>query len=255
MAEIDTLCGWGEQDKVDYFVANSELIVPNRKEQLDFLVDLLPWQWDEPIRVLDLGAGYGAVAEAVLHRFYQATVTCVDGSAAMLRHARTRLAKYGDQVELLLRDLAEPEWQQGVVGPFHAVLSAIALHHLTDARKQQLCHEVFALLLPGGLFVNDDVVEVPAFFQEHFALLVDRAIQEQIKMRTGVTRSIEEIRAERAARLRPTGHSHIASLSTQLEWWRAAGFIAVDCYWKFLNLAIFGGVKPPENASPASLLG
>lgn len=244
MAEIDTLCGWGAQEKVDYFVENSELVVPNRKAQLDFLVDLFPWQWDQPIRVLDLGAGYGAVAEAILHRFYRATVTCVDGSEAMLRHARTRLAKYGDQVELVLRDLAEPDWHAGIAGPFHAVVSAIALHHLTDERKRHLCREVFALLLPGGLFVNDDVVEVPPFFQEHFALLMDRAIQEQIKTRTGTTRSIEEIRAERAARMRPTSHSHIASLQTQLEWWRAAGFSAVDCYWKFLSLAIFGGVKP-----------
>lgn len=245
MTRIDTLCGWGAQDKVDYFVANSELIIPNRREQLDFLVDLFPWQWDQPIRVLDLGAGYGAVAEAILHRFYKATITCVDGSEAMMQHARKRLAKYGEQVELFLRDLAEPHWHAGIAGPFHAVVSAIALHHLTDERKRQLCQEVFALLLPEGLFVNDDVVEAPPFFHEHFALLTDRAIQEQEKARTGVARSIEEIRAERAARLRSAGQqSHIAPLGAQLEWWRAAGFTSVDCYWKFLNLAIFGGVKP-----------
>jgi hypothetical protein len=148
-------------------------------------------------------------------------------------------------VQLLLRDLADPAWHAGVTGPFHAAVSAIALHHLTDERKQQLCREVFALLLPGGLFLNDDVVEAPPFFQEHFAALADRAIQEQEKIRTGVTRSIEDIRAERDARLRSGGrHSHIASLSAQLAWWRTAGFTSVDCYWKFLNLAIFGGVKP-----------
>lgn len=244
MAEIDTLCGWGAQEKVDYFVENSELIIPNRKEQLDFLVDLFPWQWDDPIRVLDLGAGYGAVAEAILHRYYKATVVCVDGSEAMLRHARPRLAKYGEQVEILLRDLADPTWHTGVSGPFHAVVSAIALHHLTNERKQQLCREVFDLLLPGGLFLNDDVVEAPPFFQEHFASLTDRAIQEQEKARTGVVRSIEDIQAERAARMRPAGQqSHIAPLAAQLDWWRAAGFTSVDCYWKFLNLAIFGGVK------------
>jgi tRNA (cmo5U34)-methyltransferase len=245
MAEIDTLCGWGAQDKVDYFVENSELIIPNRKAQLDFLVDLFPWQWDESIRVLDLGAGYGAVAEAILHRYYKATVICVDGSEAMIRHARSRVAKYGKQVELFLRDLADPTWHVGVAGPFHAVVSAIALHHLTDERKQQLCREVFDFLLPGGLFVNDDVVESPPFFRDHFADLTDRAIQEQEKARTGKTRSVEEIRAERAARLRSAGQqSHIAPLDSQLHWWRTAGFTAVDCYWKFLNLAIFGGVKP-----------
>jgi cyclopropane fatty-acyl-phospholipid synthase-like methyltransferase len=245
MSEIDTLCGWGAKDKVDYFVENSDLIIPKRQEQLTFLIDLFPWQRDEPIRVLDLGAGYGAVTEVVLHRYYQATVTCVDGSEAMMQHARSRLAKYSEQVQLWRRDLADPAWYAGISGPFHAVVSAIALHHLTDERKQQLCREMFALLLPGGLFINDDVVEAPPFFQEHFASLADRAIQEQEKARTGVVRSIEEIRAERTARMRPAGQrSHIAALSAQLDWWRAAGFTSVDCYWKFLNLAIFGGVKP-----------
>jgi len=245
MADVDTLCGWGAQDKVDYFVEKSDLIIAKRQEQLSFLVDLFPWQWDEPIRVLDLGAGYGAVTEMVLHRYYQATVLCVDGSEAMLEHARPRLAKHGAQVQLVLKDLADPAWHAGLSGPFHAAVSAIALHHLTDERKQQLCREVFDLLVPGGLFLNDDVVEAPPFFQEHFSSLADRAIQEQEKERAGVLRSIEEIRAERAARMRPAGQrSHIAPLSSQLDWWRAAGFTAVDCYWKFLNLAIFGGVKP-----------
>ncbi len=245
MADVDTLCGWGAQDKVDYFVEKSDLIIAKRQEQLNFLVDLFLWQWDEPIRVLDLGAGYGAVTEAVLHRYYQATVICVDGSEAMMQHARPRLAKHGAQVQLVLKDLADPAWHTGLSGPFHAAVSAIALHHLTDERKQQLCREVFDLLVPGGLFFNDDVVEAPPFFQEHFSDLADRAIQEQEKERTGVLRSIEEIRAERAARMRPAGQrSHIAPLSAQLDWWRTAGFTSVDCYWKFLNLAIFGGAKP-----------
>jgi tRNA (cmo5U34)-methyltransferase len=245
MADTDTLCGWGAQDKVDYFVENSDLIIPKRYEQINFLVDLFPWQWDEPIRVLDLGAGYGAVTEAILHRYYQAAAVCVDGSEPMVLHARSRLAKHGTQVELCLRDLANPAWQRGIAGPFHAAVSAIALHHLTDERKQQLCREVFELLLPGGLFLNDDVVTAPPFFEEHFSGLSDRVIQEQEKARTGVVRSIEAIRAERVARMQPPGQrSHIAPLSTQLDWWRAAGFTSVDCYWKFLNLAIFGGVKP-----------
>jgi tRNA (cmo5U34)-methyltransferase len=245
MANVDTLCGWGEKDKVDYFVQKSDLIIPKRQEQLTFLVDLFPWQWDDPIRVLDLGAGYGAVTEAVLHRYYQASVVCLDGSEAMMQHAQARLAKHGARVQLVLKDLADPAWHAGVSGPFHAAVSAVALHHLTDERKQQLCREVFALLLPGGLFLNNDVVDPPPFFQQHFTDLADRAIQEHEKAQTGVLRSVEDIRAERALLMRPAGqHSHVAPLSSQLAWWQAAGFTSVDCYWKFLNLAIFGGVKP-----------
>lgn len=245
MADTDTLCGWGEKEKVDYFVEKGDLIIPKRQEQLSFLVDLFPWQWDEPIRVLDLGTGYGAVTAIILALYFRAEVICVDGSEAMIQHARTQLAMHAEHVQLLHRDLADPTWQKDISGPFHAAVSAIALHHLTDERKQQLCREVFALLIPGGLFINDDVVEAPPFFQEHFSSLADRAIQAQEKERTGEVRSIEEIRAERTARMRPAGRqSHVAPLNAQLEWWRAAGYTSVDCYWKFLNFAIFGGVKP-----------
>jgi hypothetical protein len=38
-------------------------------------------------------------------------------------------------------------------------------------------------------------------------------------------------------------HSHIAPLETQLEWLREASFDSVDCYWRYLDCAIFGGVK------------
>ena len=102
MAEPDSLCGWGEQDRVDSFVEKSELIIPKRYEQLNTLVDLFPWSSDKAIRVLDLGAGYGAVTETILNRYPHATVVWIDGSQAMLEHARPRLAQYGQQVQLFL---------------------------------------------------------------------------------------------------------------------------------------------------------
>jgi len=41
----------------------------------------------------------------------------------------------------------------------------------------------------------------------------------------------------------PQHHSQIAALGDQLEWLREAGFKSVDCYWKYLDLSIFGGAK------------
>ena len=245
MAEPDTLCGWGDQDKVDYFVQRSAFLIPKRLEQLSTLLDLFPWSADEPIRVLDLGAGYGAVTETILARYPHATVTWVDGSAAMHEHAEPRLNKYGTRVELFLRDLAEPTWHVDLPGPFHAAVSAIALHHLTDARKRVLCQEVFDLLQPGGLFLNNDVVAGDPALRDQFTPLADRVIQQQVREQTGELYSLEEIRQARTALPRPEGQrSHIAPLESQLGWWREAGFTVVDCYWKFLNFAIFGGFKP-----------
>jgi hypothetical protein len=41
----------------------------------------------------------------------------------------------------------------------------------------------------------------------------------------------------------PQHHSQIAALGDQLAWLRHAGFMSVDCYWKYLDLSIFGGAK------------
>ena len=249
MAEPDTLCGWGDPDKVDSFVQRSTLLIPKRFEQLSTLVDLFPWPAEEPIRVLDLGAGYGAVTETILSRYPHATVTWVDGSTAMHKHAEPRLGQYGSQVTLFLRDLAAPTWHAGLSGPFHAAVSAIALHHLTDERKRMLCAEVFHLLQPGGLFLNNDVVAGDPALRDQFTPLADRVIQQQVREQTGVLHPLEEIRHVRTAMQRPKDQrSHIAPLEPQLHWWREAGFTIVDCYWKFLNFAIFGGFKPLADA-------
>lgn len=248
MADHDTLCGWGEQGKVAYFFANAETLIPRRSEQLRFLVDLFVWSPEEPITVLDLGAGFGAVTEEILTRYPHATVSCVDGSAEMMRLARERLAKYGDRVHLHFADLATPSWRDEIRAPVHAVVSGIAIHHLTDERKRALYREVFALLSPGGLFLNNDAVTTPPLFKQRFEVLQYQEIQEQERVQRGVVRSVAEIQDEMNAGFRTAGPpSPIAPLKEQLDWLKEAGFESVDCFWKFLNLAIFGGVKGKES--------
>ena len=158
MAEPDTLCGWGDQDKVDYFVQRSAFLIPKRLEQLNTLLDLFPWSADEPIRVLDLGAGYGAVTETILsviHTQQSSGLTARPPCTSMLGPASTNMARtlnFFCATWLILPGMS--------VCPdrFMPAVSAIALHHLTDSRKGQLCAEVFNLLQPGGLFLNNDVV-------------------------------------------------------------------------------------------------
>jgi len=255
MAVNDTLCGWGNQAKVAYFLANADTIVPRRAEQINLLTELLPYSRDAGISVLDLGAGFGAITEQILTHYPRATVACVDGSEAMVAHATERLRKHGDRVKIFKADLAERSWcralqaeasNSGGGGGFNAVVSAIAIHHLTHQRKRELCREVFELLTPNGVFLNNDVVATPPAFRARFELLNLAAIQKQERVQRGVARSGEQIETEMREQLRLAGgrhQSHIAPLSDQLAWLSEAGFKSVDCYWRYLDLAIFGGVK------------
>lgn len=246
MADHDTLCGSGNRGKVAWFVENAETVIPRRREQLSLLAELLPWPRDAGIAVLDLGAGFGAATEAILTRYVKAEVTCVDGSAEMVRIARERLAKYGARVRVCHADLADAAWRRAVDGPFDAAVSAVAIHHLSDERKRALYREVYELIRLGGVFLNNDIVATPPALKERFEELNLLAIQEQDRLKRGGARPLEEIRVEMRAQLQSAGpqhHSHIAALGDQLEWLREAGFKSVDCYWKYLELSIFGGAK------------
>jgi len=59
----------------------------------------------------------------------------------------------------------------------------------------------------------------------------------------GGARSRREVAAEHHAR--PDEAANIlASVETQCEWLRELGFEDVDCYFKYFELAVFGGRKP-----------
>jgi SAM-dependent methyltransferase len=250
MAHKDTLGGWGDRGKAAYFLEKADIIVPKRREQLCFLMDLLPWPAKEPLRILDIGSGYGAIAEEILMRFTHSTLTCVDGSDEMVKLAQERLAKYGSRVQLRLADLAHSDWRAGLDGPFHAVVSGLAIHHLADERKRQLYLELFDLLAPGGIFLNDDMVAAPPLLKDRFGAIMQRDIQNQERAILGISRSMEEIQAEMKERLCVAPHhGHIAPMRAQLGWLEEAGFKSVDCFWKYLDLAIFGGVKEEKRAT------
>ena len=104
-----------------------------------------------PGRVLDLGAGTGLLAGFVAEAFPAARLTLLDGAGAMLAQARERL---GERASYVVGDLADPLPE----GPWDAIVSALAIHHLDDPGKRDLFARVRAALAPGGLFVNAEQV-------------------------------------------------------------------------------------------------
>ena len=246
MAVPDTLCGWGNKQKAAYFLENAEVIIPRRRDQLATLLGLFAAPADAALAIIDLGAGFGAVTQEILTRYPRAIVTCVDGSPEMMALARERLAPYGARVRFCLADLADASWRNGLDAPFDAAVSALAIHHLTDDRKRALYREVFDLLCLGGLFLNNDLVAAPPALKDRFEALNLQVIQDQERSKRGSARPLEQIQAEMREQLRMAGErhqSHIAPMRDQLQWLIDAGFNSVDCYWKYLDIAIFGGIK------------
>lgn len=178
-------------------------------------------------RVLDLGAGTGLLTDAVAAAYAEAEFDLLDGSAEMLAEAQALL---GDRVHAVhVQDMAA-----GLpTGPFDAVISALAIHHLQDSDKRLLYRRVFDALRHGGVFVNAEQVAGPT--PELTRVYVDTWI-EQCRI-AGATQ--EELDASFDRRT----HDRCAPLETQLGWLRDVGFAQVDCLYKNNERAVIVAVK------------
>lgn len=189
---------------------------PRRAEGESVLLDHVP---RDARRILDLGAGDGRLLAMLRIDRPHVRGVALDLSELMLEAARERFA--GDErIELVRHDLAEP---LPAIGRFDAVVSSMAIHHLEHERKRSLYGEIFDVLEPGGVFANFEHVASPTH-RLHLAFYA--AIGEPLEHEDPSDRLLD--------------------VESQLAWLREAGFDDVDCYWKWLEMALLVGVKPAE---------
>lgn len=205
---------WDDPDVVARYAERSA--APGPRDQGErLLVDLLP---AHTRRLVDLGCGDGRLAATVLAaRPDLESVVVIDRSPPMLDRARRRFA--GDpRIEIRAADLADP---LDALGDVDAVVSALAIHHLEDDRKQSLFGEVRRGLRPGGLFADLDVV----------ASATDRRHREFL---TAIDRPADD------------PEDRLANVEDQLRWLHDAGFVEVDCLWRWRGFALLVGEAPSQ---------
>jgi tRNA (cmo5U34)-methyltransferase len=175
-------------------------------------------------QILDVGAGTGLLSELIRSRLPQASFTLLDASPEMLSKAVHRM---GDSAKCsyLHGDFSKtlPE------GRYDAVVSALAIHHLTHADKRALFDKIFNRLTPNGLFVNVEQLAGPNYAFEQF---YDR--QHERHVRDMSTPPEEWSRGRERMKL-----DIPADLLTQLEWLRSAGFSEVECLAKDCRFATY----------------
>lgn len=206
-------------------------VIPCFDDFYGTLIRLIPFQEKEAFSVLDLGAGTGLVTALVRNAFPNARATLVDVSEKMLEKAKARFSQNPDFSFYTMDYATAP-----LPGRFHLVVSAMSIHHLEHKEKQALFKKIFDTLLPGGWFIHAELVLGRSRFTEN---LYQKNWQDHLAQ-TGIEEAELSAIADRMSYDKP------AKLRDQLNWLEAAGFKAVDCFYKYYNFAVYAGSKTDE---------
>ena len=205
--------------------SNRTRLIPGFEGLYRWAVDLVP---AHAAQILDLGAGTGLLTALVRARFPDAKYHLIDFSSAMLNKAKERFA--GDQrVTFEVGDYSVCSLQ----GKYHAVISALSIHHLNDDAKRTLFSKIRNVLLPGGVFVNAEQVLGPT-----------SALDEQYRRDwLQKVKALGATEQEISDSLYRQQEDRCASVEDQMTWMRAAGFNDVDCWFKDGRFATLAGTN------------
>jgi len=205
---------WQSVDHALAYLARADKL-PHRTEGEKVLLDQIPQRVK---RILDLGAGDGRLLALVKTSRPEAEGVALDFSDIMLEKAQKRFAN-DPRVKIIKHDFNTP-LPASALGRFDVIVSGVAIHHLTHERKRQLYKEVFSMLNPSGVFCNLEHVASPTI-NLHIKFLAAIGFTPDTEDRSNKPLDVE----------------------TQLRWLREMGFTDVDCYWKWLELALLIGFK------------
>jgi tRNA (cmo5U34)-methyltransferase len=205
--------------------------IPHKNEGEKVLLEYIP---AGAKRILDLGTGDGRLIKLIKSKKQEqqqlsaspstslspltTDITVVDVSPTMLEKVRNYFKHDSNDLRIIEHDLsypissklmAEDKDGQQREAQFDAIVSGLAIHHLTHDRKYSLYREIYGLLRPGGVFCNFDHVASPTP-SLHRQFLAKTACKKEDKS------------------------NKLLDMQTQLKWLQEIGFIDVDCYWKWI---------------------
>ncbi|MBX3056368.1 MAG: class I SAM-dependent methyltransferase [Anaerolineae bacterium] len=249
---------WQGGELANNYLTGVRGAIPLAQAQIDTMLRLIRWSQEEVNFVLDLGCGDGILGQAVLDQYPDAHGVFADFSAPMLAAAQKRLAGYGERVRLVEVDYGNKDWrseigdwgspaisnlQSPISNIFNVIVSGYSIHHQPDGRKRTLYAELYDLLTPGGIIVN---VEHVASRSKWGEMLFEEAFVDAMvayHRQNGNSQPREQIAHELYNRPDKAANK-LTAVETQCDWLRDIGFIHVDCYLKYFELAVFAGVKP-----------
>jgi tRNA (cmo5U34)-methyltransferase len=240
---------WKNKTVAENFLKGVRNAIPLATEQIDCLLRIIRLTRSPVKCFLDLGCGSGILGKAIANQDPHARGVFVDISESMLQTARDSMDNTEQKYTFLLEDFGSQIWYEKLKQitsfdvSFDVIVSGFAIHHQPDRRKQEIYHEIYDLLNPGGIFLNlEHVASYSALGEAAFdELFIDALYEYHVQQKS----KLEHQEIAQQYYNRHDKNANILSLvDTQCTWLRDIGFVDVDCFLKLFEIALFGGVKP-----------
>ena len=144
--------------RVKTYDSNMELMHPNRSKMVQIALEVLPISRTTALQAIDLGIGTGYFSERFLSEFPNSRVLGIDGASAMIELAKARLKSFKSRVEFVTGDFRKLQELAPDASTVDIAFSAYALHHLSRSDKEMVLRQVVEFLVPGGWFINADLI-------------------------------------------------------------------------------------------------
>jgi tRNA (cmo5U34)-methyltransferase len=238
-----SIAAYDVSQRVKTYDADMELMHPNRSKMVQIALDVLPFPRTAALRAIDFGIGTGYFTERFLNHFPNSRVLGIDGAQAMIDLAKARLRSLASRVQFVIGDFRKLQDLVSGAGTVDVVFSAYALHHLSRPDKETVLRKAVELLVPGGWFVNADLIvadspELESRLQEiRVAGIVERAAGSDNRFADSAStrRFLADI--EKNERDQPL------TLGEDLALLRGSGLKNVSAFWLEYRELVSGGKK------------
>lgn len=183
---------------------------------------MLPKEVNQHYKVLDLGCGNGLLSELIAKQLPDVSLVGFDITDEMLEFYRHKISAITPGFETIQGDYRNDDIGEG----YDIIVSGMTLHHLTHNERKLFYDRLYTALNPGGVYISNDIImdENPTIKADQYNLWKDFMKENGEDPEFWYGKHMEK--------------DHPLSLTQQIEWLSASGFVDVGCYWRNYNFAI-----------------
>lgn len=209
----------------DYYDIYDNLVLkmlPFYPEMHNIMVDLINRPHKDELTILEPGFGTGTLTYLILNTFPKAQVVGIDNSNENIDKAKVKLKSFSN-FSYHVTNIQDYHPNQ----KYDFVLSALAIHHLSDKEKKQYFSNIYQSINTGGRFIIGDIVKSEDENDWHDYLVKEMGDEGEYRW----------------DKHKNSSEDKPSTLEDQLSWLKEVGFTKVEVVKKWFNFYVFYGEK------------